>query len=165
MEHIKTFESYHAVNEEFLGLDTLWNKAKNSLSSIKDKSLKKITTNVINTVKSKISESDLNKIKASFDKLPENDKLKLANVGIFESMNESIKDGEHKLNRTDIINKIVTKLGLSSAVLGFLGVFVSIILKTMNLADLGSFAPASVIALVIGGIVMVIQDVKGELWK
>lgn len=122
MKHIMTFENYSSVNEEFLDLGKIYNKLKDKLSAWKDQRTKAAAEKMnaaIDKVKDKPEFKEaLGKFKTEFSKLGNEDQAKIAEFSTGEV--PVVKEAEVSESISDVIDKALKILGLSTGAFGLI---------------------------------------------
>ena len=152
MKHIKTFESFSPVNEEFLGLDRLWDKAKGAVSAWADRKKKAAAEGLLQAIDAKKNDPEMQRaladIKAEAARLSPEDKEIIASFaeGNIPEVPEGPEDAEIKevleslrnkrlikesiqmiLEEEGLAAKIVKYLGLSTASISLVMLFITVI--------------------------------------
>lgn len=173
MKHIKTFESFSPVNEEFLGLDRLWDKAKGAVSAWADRRKKAAAEGLLQAIDAKKDDPEMQKaladIKVEAAKLSPEDKEVIASFaeGNIPEVPEGPEDAEIKeiveslkskkliresiqmiLEEEGLGAKIVKYLGLSTASLSL----VTLLITVIKIAIAGSGYPVWIAGLTLGTI-------------
>jgi len=173
MKHIKTFESFSPVNEEFLGLDRLWDKAKGAVSAWADRRKKAAAEGLLQAIDAKKEDPEMQKaladVKAAAARLSEEDKEIIASFaeGNIPEVPEGPEDAEIKevveslkskkliresiqmiLEEEGLAAKIVKYLGLSTASISL----VTLIITVIKIAIAGSGWPVWIAGLTLGTI-------------
>jgi hypothetical protein len=171
MKHIKKFENFSPVNEEFLGLDRLWDKAKGAVSAWADRRKKAAAEGLLQAIDSKKEDPEMQKalagIKAEAARLSPEDKEVIASFaeGNIPEVPEGPEDAEVRevveslknrklikesiqmiLEEEGLAAKIVKYLGLSTACLSL----VSLIIVVIKIAIAGSGWPIWIGGLTLG---------------
>jgi hypothetical protein len=171
MKHIKTFESFSPVNEEFLGLDRLWDKAKGAVSAWADRKKKVAAEGLLQAIDAKKEDPEMQKaladIKAAAAALSPEDKEIIASFaeGNIPEVPEGPEDAEIKevveslknkklikesiqmiLEEEGLAAKIVKYLGMSTASLSLVSLFIVVI----KIAIAGSGYPVWIAGLSLG---------------
>lgn len=173
MKHIKTFESFSPVNEEFLGLDRLWDKAKSAVSAWADRRKRAAAEGLLNAIDAKKNDPEMQQaladIKSAAAKLSPEDKEVIASFskGNIPEVPEGPEDAEIKeiveslksqkliresiqmiLEEEGLAAKIVKYLGLSTASLSL----VTLLITVIKIAIAGSGYPVWIAGLTLGTI-------------
>jgi len=143
-----TFENYSSVNEEFLGLDKIYNKLKGALSAWKDRRTKAAAEKIAKLMDDKKDDPKfkeaLENVKKAAANLSEEDKNKIAEyskgeipegVPVTESINE---------NTESVINKFLKIFGLSTGAFGLFSAIFTLLKIT------GAIAGSTVFGIHIG---------------
>ena len=171
MKHIKTFESFSPVNEEFLGLDRLWDKAKGAVSAWADRRKKAAAEGLLQAIDAKKDDPEMQRaladIKAEAARLSPEDKEVIASFaeGNIPEVPEGPEDAEVKevveslknkklikesiqmiLEEEGLAAKIVKYLGMSTASLSLVSLFIVVI----KIAIAGSGYPVWIAGLSLG---------------
>jgi hypothetical protein len=171
MKHIKTFESFSPVNEEFLGLDRLWDKAKGAVSAWADRRKKAAAEGLLQAIDAKKDDPEMQRaladIKAEAARLSPEDKEIIASFaeGNIPEVPEGPEDAEVKevveslknkklikesiqmiLEEEGLAAKIVKYLGMSTASLSLVSLFIVVI----KIAIAGSGYPVWIAGLSLG---------------
>jgi len=158
MKHIKTFESFSPVNEEFLGLDRLWDKAKGAVSAWADRRKKAAAEGLLQAIDAKKEDPEMQKaladIKAAAAALSPEDKEIIASFseGNIPEVPEGPEDAEIKevvesLKNKKLINEsiqmILEEEGLGAKIAKYLGLsvasisFVTCVIAVIKMAIIG----------------------------
>jgi len=142
MKHIKTFESFSPVNEEFLGLDRLWDKAKDAVSAWADRRKKAAAEALLQAIDAKKEDPEMQKaladMKAAAARLSPEDKEIIASFaeGNIPEVPEGPEDAEIKEIVESLKNKklikesiqmILEEEGLAAKIAKYLGLSVAAI--------------------------------------
>lgn len=171
MKHIKTFESFSPVNEEFLGLDRLWDKAKDAVSAWADRRKKAAAEGLLQAIDAKKDDPEMQRaladIKAASARLSPEDQEIIASFaeGNIPEVPEGPEDAEVKevveslknkklikesiqmiLEEEGLAAKIVKYLGMSTASLSLVSLFIVVI----KIAIAGSGYPVWIAGLSLG---------------
>jgi hypothetical protein len=171
MKHIKTFESFSPVNEEFLGLDRLWDKAKGAVSAWADRRKKAAAEGLLQAIDAKKDDPEMQRaladIKAEAARLSPEDQEIIASFaeGNIPEVPEGPEDAEVKevveslknkklikesiqmiLEEEGLAAKIVKYLGMSTASLSLVSLFIVVI----KIAIAGSGYPVWIAGLSLG---------------
>jgi hypothetical protein len=171
MKHIKTFESFSPVNEEFLGLDRLWDKAKGAVSAWADRRKKVAAEGLLQAIDAKKEDPEMQKaladIKVAAARLSPEDQEIIASFaeGNIPEVPEGPEDAEVKevveslknkklikesiqmiLEEEGLAAKIVKYLGMSTASLSLVSLFIVVI----KIAIAGSGYPVWIAGLSLG---------------
>jgi hypothetical protein len=152
MKHIKKFENFSPVNEEFLGLDRLWDKAKGAVSAWADRRKKAAAEGLLKAIDAKKEDPEMQKaladIKAAAANLSPEDKEVIASFaeGNIPEVPEGPEDAEVKevleslrnqklikesiqmiLEEEGLAAKIVKYLGMSTASISLVMLIITVI--------------------------------------
>jgi len=156
-KHLKTFESFSGeqVNEEFIG--KLIDKVKNKFNTWKDSKKKEAATKIAEHLSK--NPKELEKLKAEFSKLSEEDKAKFKKV---ESVKESdidemaakvdqVTEGIGDFLKKKVVNTICRWLGISSSGIGVVTLIIGMVLSAIGGTTAAPVLIAGFIAAVAGG--------------
>jgi len=178
MKHIKTFESFSPVNEEFLGLDRLWDKAKDAVSAWADRRKKAAAEGLLQVIDSKKEDPEMQKaladMKAAAARLSPEDKETIASFaeGNIPEVPEGPEDVEIKeiaesLRSKKLIREsiqiILEEEGLAAKIAKYLGLsvasisFVTCIISVIKMAIIGHGYTVIFAGLTLGTIVGILM--------
>jgi hypothetical protein len=181
MRYLKTFESFSPINEEFLGLDNLYNKVKSYFTNWKDEKQKKAAEFLAKAIEDNKDNPEMKKalqdLKAAAGNLAPDDKAKIqsmANDGIVPNVPETKDDAELKSElkggnvseslileeESELVGKIIKYFGLTTGAVSL----VTLLITVAKIALAGSGYPTWLFGLslgTIGGILMVSTLVSG----
>jgi len=151
MKYLKTFESYSSVNEEFLGLDKIYNKLKGALSAWKDRRTKAAAEKIAKLMDDKKDDPKfkeaLENVKKAAANLSEEDKNKISKFAqgdIPEVAETPIKESSDSW-----INSFLKITGLSTGAFGLFSSIFSLLKIT------GAIAGSTVFGMYIGTALLV----------
>lgn len=151
MKHIMTFESYSSVNEEFLGLDKIYNKLKGALSAWKDRRTKAAAEKIAKLMDDKKDDPKfkeaLENVKKAAANLSEEDKKKISEFS--QGDIPQVAETPIKESSDSWINGFLKITGLST---GAFGLFSSIFTL---LKITGAIAGSTVFGMYIGTALLV----------
>jgi hypothetical protein len=178
MKHIKTFESFSSVNEEFLGLDRLWDKAKGAVSAWADRKKKEAAEGLLKAIDDKKDDPEMQKaladLKVAAQNITPEDKDIIASFaeGDIPNIPEGPEDAEvkelveslksQKLMR-ESIQMILEEEGLAAKIVKYFGLstgcisLITLIITVIKIAIAGSGYPVWLFGLslgTLGGILM-----------
>ena len=178
MKHIKTFESFSSVNEEFLGLDRLWDKAKGAVSAWADRKKKEAAEGLLKAIDAKKDDPEMQKaladLRAAAQNITPEDREIIASLaeGNIPDVPEGPEDAELKevvesLKSKKLINEsiemILEEEGLAAKIVKYFGMstacisLITLIITVIKIAIAGSGYPVWLFGLslgTIGGILM-----------
>ena len=185
MKHIKTFESFSSVNEEFLGLDRIWDKAKNAISAWTDRKKKEAAEGLLKAIDAKKDDPEmqkaLNDLKSAAQNITPEDKEIIASFaeGDVPNIPEGPEDVEvkelvdslknHKFIR-ESIQMILEEEGLAAKIAKYFGLstgcisLITLIITVIKIAIAGSGYPVWLFGLslgTLGGILMGVTFLSG----
>jgi len=171
MKYLKTFESYSSVNEEFLGLDKIYNKLKGALSAWKDRRTKATAEKIAKLMDDKKDDPKfkeaLENVKKAAANLSEEDKNKISKFSqgeIPEVVETPIKESSDSW-----INSFLKITGLSTGAFGLFSSIFTLLKITGVIAGSTVFGMYIGTALLVfvglmaaGGIIGVVGAVRSE---
>jgi hypothetical protein len=171
MKYLKTFESYSSVNEEFLGLDKIYNKLKGALSAWKDRRTKATAEKIAKLMDDKKDDPKfkeaLENVKKAAANLSEEDKNKISKFSqgeIPEVVETPIKESSDSW-----INSFLKITGLSTGAFGLFSSIFTLLKITGAIAGSTVFGMYIGTALLVfvglmaaGGIIGVVGAVRSE---
>ena len=171
MKHIMTFESYSSVNEEFLGLDKIYNKLKGALSAWKDRRTKAAAEKIAKLMDDKKDDPKfkeaLENVKKAADNLSEEDKNKISEFSQGEI--PQVAETPIKESSDSWINSFLKITGLSTGAFGLFSSIFTLLKITGAIAGSTVFGMYIGTALLVfvglmaaGGIIGVVGAVRSE---
>ncbi len=178
MKHIKTFESFSSVNEEFLGLGRLWDKVRGTVSSWADRKKKEAAEGLVKAIEAKKDDPEMQKaladLRAAAQNITPEDREIIASLaeGNIPDVPEGPEDAELKevvesLKSKKLINEsiemILEEEGLAAKIVKYFGMstacisLITLIITVIKIAIAGSGYPVWLFGLslgTIGGILM-----------
>jgi hypothetical protein len=141
MKYVKTFESfnYESTNEGWLwGEGNIWKKAKDAFVNWKNEKLKAVADKLAKAIDEKKDDPEmqevLEKIKIEAEKLPAEDKQKIAEFSKGEIPEVEVSESLLLEGDTPMINKILMRIGLSTAAFGFVSLMITLFKLTGAIA-------------------------------
>jgi hypothetical protein len=134
MKYVKTFESfnYESTNEGWLwGEGNIWKKAKDAFVNWKNEKLKAVADKLAKAIDEKKDDPQmqeaLEKIKIEAEKLPAEDKQKIAEFSKGEIPEVELSESLLLEGDTPMLNKILMRIGLSTAAFGFVSAMITLL--------------------------------------
>jgi hypothetical protein len=151
MKYVKTFESfnYESTNEGWLwGEGNIWKKAKDAFVNWKNEKLKSVADKLAKAIDEKKDDPEmqeaLENVKREAEKLPAEDKQKIAEFAKGEIPEVEVSESLLLEGDTPMLNKILMRIGLSTAAFGFVSAMITLLKIT------GAVAGATMFGVFIG---------------
>ena len=134
MKYVKTFESFNheSTNEGWLwGEGNIWKKSKDASVNWKNEKLKSVADKLAKAIDEKKDDPEmqevLEKIKIEAEKLPAEDKQKIDEFSKGEIPEVEVSESLLLEGDTPMINKILMRIGLSTAAFGFVSAMITLL--------------------------------------
>jgi hypothetical protein len=151
MKYVKTFESfnYESTNEGWLwGEGNIWKKAKDAFVNWKNEKLKAVADKLAKAIDEKKDDPQmqeaLEKIKIEAEKLPAEDKQKIAEFAKGQIPEVEVSESLLLEGDTPMLNKILLRIGLSTGAFGLVSALITLLKIT------GAVAGATFLGVYIG---------------
>lgn len=176
MKYVKTFENfnYDQTNEGWLwGEGNIWKKAKDAFVNWKNKKLKDVADKLAKAIDEKKDDPKMQealaKIKESSENLTEQDKKKIEEFSKGEIPEVEVSESLLLEGDTPLVNKILMRLGLSTAAFGLISWLIIALKLTGALAGstffgiyIGTAVALAAGLLIIGGVITTIGHTRQQ---